>query len=168
MSGAVHVLIPKRGATLGAGYTQRERFEGDWEHPGRRTDGRQSAATFVLDCADRRKVILLCSWCRPHFNPRAHRYRRMYIPDMSGRTDGYVANGKCFACKQQTALSPGGGTAYISEETYAQVCQDPADARRRARQTWRTGTSVWAAVQSNIRRAWGSRAPSEGPARSAR
>ena len=156
MSGAVHVLIPKRGATLGAGYTRRERFEGDWLHPGRRTNGTQSAASWVGDCADRRKLILLCSWCAPKFNPRKARYRRLYASDPSGMTSGYVANGQCFGCKQNTALSPGGGTAYVSEETYSTVCLDPADARRRARAAWRTGSSVWAAVQSNIRRAWGS------------
>ncbi len=158
------VLVPAHGK-LGEGFSRRDLMDAQL-HPGRRTDGRQSAATWITTLSDLKKVILLCSWCAPKFNPRRHGYRRFYSPDHSGKTSGYITNGMCDACKTQTALSPGGGTSFISEDTYAQVCQDPADARRRARQTWRTGPSAWAAVQSAIRRAWGSRPPSEGATRS--
>ena len=154
------VAVPKHGK-LGAGFSRRERFEGDFLHPGRRTDGRQSAATWITSLSDMQKVILLCAWCAPKFNPRKHGYRRFYSPDLTGHTSGYVANGMCDACKTQTALSPGGGTSFISEATYSQACQDPADARRRARQAWRTGPSTWAAVKTSVSRAWGSRRPSD-------
>jgi hypothetical protein len=152
------LAVPKHGA-LGQGFTRSQRFEGDWLHPGRRTNGTQSAATWVTSLSDRRKVILLCGWCRPKFNARTNRYRPMFVPNLASAADPYVSNGLCAACKTQTALTPGGGRAYVSEETYAQVCVEPEDARRRARQAWRTGSSIGAAVQSFIHRAWGSRQP---------
>ena len=114
------------------------------EHPGRRTDGSQSAASWIADLTDLQKTILLCSFCRPHFNYKKNRYRRMYVADLSGHTDGYSVNGKCDACKQMTA-NCGGGAAFIHESIYDQVCQDPLDARRKARA--RAGLmSVWQAV----------------------
>jgi hypothetical protein len=129
------IAVPKYGK-LGQGFSKLE-LARDKEHPGRRTDGSQSAASWVGDLASGRKVVLLCSWCRGKFNPRKNGYRRLYTPDQSGRTSGYEANGMCDGCKQQTVLSPGGGTAYVSEETYNQVSQDPAEARRKARAKWR-------------------------------
>jgi hypothetical protein len=156
------VLIP-RGGKLGEGFTKQEQFEGTHVHPGRRTDGKQSAASWIADLTDTRKVILLCGWCRPKFNPRRHGYRKFYSPDLTGRTDGYMSNGMCDACKQQTALTPGGGTAFISEATYSQACMDPAQARRVARA--RAGmTSVW----SRITEFWGTRRPREASGRSGR
>jgi hypothetical protein len=151
------LAVPKHGA-LGQGFTRSQRFEGDALHPGRRTDGRQSAATWITELSDRRNVILLCGWCRQKFNPRANRYRPMYVPSFGAPADPYQSNGMCDACKTQTALTPGGGRAFVSEETYALVCLEPVDTRRRSRQAWRTGSTIWSAVQSNIAR-WGTRRP---------
>lgn len=160
------LALPKHGK-LGEGFTTQERVEGDSLHPGRRTDGRQSAATWITSLSDRRQVILLCGWCRPKFNPRTHRYRRMYVPSRDTVADPYQSNGMCDACKHQTADTPGGGRAYVSEETYAQVCREPADVRRQARAAWRTGSSVRTAVETFIHRTWGSRSPREGSAQGA-
>jgi hypothetical protein len=124
------VIVPKY-AKVGEGFTRRERAA-SLEHPGRRTDGSQSAAHWVTWLTDLKKIVILCSFCRSKFNPRKHGYRRMYAADLTGRTDGYVANGKCDACNQMT-VDAGGGTAYITEETYAQVNADPVEVRRQAR-----------------------------------
>ncbi len=122
------VIVPKY-AKVGQGFSRREKTQA-MEHPGRRTDGSQSAASWVADLVGAKKVIILCGFCRAKFNPRRHGYRRMYSPDHTGKTDGYMTNGMCDGCKQQT-VTTGGGTAYISEETYNQVCIDPVEARRR-------------------------------------
>jgi len=124
-------LVPKY-AKLGEGFTPREQARAN-EHPGRRTNGSQSAASWIADLTDLKKLILLCSWCRGKFNPRRHGYRKFYVPDMSGKTDGYATNGMCDACKQNTALTPGGGTAFIAESFSTTVTQDPADVRRKSR-----------------------------------
>jgi hypothetical protein len=137
------VLIPIN-AKLGEGFTERQKAEA-MQHPGRRTDGTQSAASWISDLTATRKTILLCSFCRPNFNPRRNGYRRLYIADPTGHTDGYAANGLCDACKQMT-VNCGGGTAFIHEEFYNQVCQDPVDARRRARAAAKS-MSVWRAIQ---------------------
>jgi hypothetical protein len=126
----VTVVTPKH-ARLGEGFSTAEKLKAR-EHPGRRMDGSQSAASWVADLVGAKKVIILCGFCRPKFNPRKYAYRRMYSPDYTGKTDGYMTNGMCDGCKQQT-LNTGGGTAYISEETYRMVCIDPVDARRQAR-----------------------------------
>lgn len=137
------VIVPKN-AKLGQGFTRKQQQAG-WEHPGRRTDGTQSAASWVCDLAATKKTILLCSFCRPHFNPRRNNYRRLYIADATGHTDGYAANGMCDACKQMT-VNAGGGTAFIHEELYNTVCQDPVDARRKARAAAKS-MSAWRAIQ---------------------
>jgi hypothetical protein len=157
---SVIIAVP-HGSKLGEGFSKRARFEGDALHPGRRTDGRQSAATWITTLTDTGKVILLCSWCRPKFNPRRHGYRRFFSPDTSGRTDGFVSNGMCDACKSQTALSPGGGTSFIREDYYQQVCQDPATARRNARRAW-AGPSAWDRVSTYF---MGSRGPTDAAAK---
>lgn len=131
------VLVPRYG-TLGYGFSARERVEAN-VHPGRRTDGTQSAATWVSDLAELKKVILLCSFCRGKFNPRKNGYRRMWVADPTGKTDGYSADGRCDACKQPT-VNAGGGTAYVHESTYNLVHQDPVEVRRRARLT---STTAW-------------------------
>src|SRR5688572_32665119 len=107
------VLIPLNGK-LGAGFTQRQK-EAGYEHPGRRTDGSQSAASWILDLVSLRKTVLLCSFCRTKFNPRHFNYRKMYIADPTGHTDGYAMNGMCDRCKVMT-VNAGGGTAFRSEE----------------------------------------------------
>lgn len=129
MSGVL-VAVPKHDR-LGEGFSKRERIEASF-HPGRRTDGTQSAAHWVSFLSDLKKIILLCSFCRGKFNPRRHGYRRWHVSDLTGKTDGHTANGMCDACKQQT-VNAGGGTAFIAEETYNLVNVDPADARRQAR-----------------------------------
>ena len=128
---SVLTAVPKY-AKLGEGFSGREVLA-SYEHPGRRTDGTQSAATWMTDLTSLRKVILLCTYCRAQFNPRRHGYRKFYTPDLAGATDGYMHNGRCDACKQETAMIPGGGTSFVPEETYRLVCLDPLDARRKAR-----------------------------------
>lgn len=156
------VLVP-RGAKLGEGFSRAEKLEA-LVHPGRRTDGTQSRATWLADLTDLRKAIILCAaYCAPKFNPRRHGYRKFYVPDLAGKTDGYTSNGQCDGCKQSTVLLPGGGRTFIPEETYRLVCIDPMDARREARAragiqtTWERISSMWR----------GSRAPLEGAAKGA-
>lgn len=137
------VLIPIN-AKLGKGFTERQKAE-SMVHPGRRTDGSQSAASWVADLVDTKKTILLCSYCRPHFDPRRNHYRKFYVADPTGHTDGYATNGMCDGCKVMT-VNAGGGTAFIHEEFYNQVCQDPVVARRKARAAARA-MSAWRAIQ---------------------
>ena len=107
------------------------------EHPGR---GNHTAASWMGDLSELRKIILLCSFCKPHFNPRKNHYRRLYIPDPTSTTNGYIHNGVCDGCKQRTE-NCGGGTAYVHEAQYALTCIDPLDARRQARLKWRAATT---------------------------
>jgi hypothetical protein len=146
-------VVPKH-TKLGVGFSKEE-IRDSFEHPGRRTDprrGYQSPAGWLGDLSDARKVIILCSFCRTKFNPKRNKYRKLYVPDSSGKTDGYTANGKCDACKGQTA-NIGGGTIFISEETWEQVSMDPQEARRNARAAWRQDRSFtkMAAVKADIR-----------------
>ena len=115
----------------GEGFSQKE-INRSFEHPGRRTDGSQSAASWIGDIGERKQCIILCSFCRAKFNPRKHHYRKYYVMDITGRTDGHAVNGKCDDCKQFTA-NLGGGTAFIHEAFYSQICTDPTDARRQQR-----------------------------------
>ena len=140
----MYIAIPLNHK-LGKGFTAKQKQEG-FEHPGRRTDGSQSAASWLCDLMDLQKTILLCSYCRVGFNPRKNHYRKMYIPDHSGLTDGYSVNGKCDACKKFTA-DCGGGVAFVHESLYNIVCQDPLDARRAARAKAKAQT-MWQAIQS--------------------
>lgn len=135
----VLVAVPKY-ARLGEGFSGRERLKA-LEHPGRRTDGTQSAAHWITSLLDLRKSLILCTYCRAKFNPRRHGYRKFFAPDLAGTTDGYVHNGICDNCKQHTALLPGGGTSFIPEETYRLLCIDPLDARRKARAAARSLTA---------------------------
>ena len=139
------LLAVSKYARLGEGFNRRERLKA-LEHPGRRTDGTQSAAHWITSLLDLRKAIILCTYCRVKFNPRHHRYRKFYAPDLAGKTDGYVHNGCCDNCKQQTALLPGGGTTFIPEEQYSLLCIDPLDARRKARAAARALTA-WGRIQ---------------------
>jgi len=137
------VIVPAH-ARLGQGFTMAQKAQAD-EHPGRRIDGSQSAASWVGDKSDLKQTIILCSFCRVNFNPRKNHYRRMYVADHTGMTDGYQVNGKCDACKQMT-INSGGGTAYVHEQFYNQVCQDPIVARRNARAKAKAAVS-WFRVQ---------------------
>ena len=152
------IAVPKY-ARLGEGFTRREQIDA-LEHPGRRTDGTQTAAAWLSDLIELRKLILLCTYCRPKFNPRRHRYRKFYTPALVGGVDPYMTNGRCDGCKQNTALLPGGGTAFVSEETYRSVCLDPLDARRLARAA-AGAQPAWQRIQS----LWGSRSPLDAAAR---
>ncbi len=125
------VLVPKYHR-IGEGFSRREQSQAS-EHPGRRTDGTQSAAHWVSALTELRKPVLLCTYHRPLFNPRRHHYRKFYAPDLVGKTDGYTHNGKCDHCKQDTAMLPGGGTLFVHEADYNLLCLDPLDARRKAR-----------------------------------
>lgn len=144
------VLVP-RGTKLGEGFSLREQVKA-LEHLGRRTDGTQSAAHWILNLSDLQKVIQLCGWCRPKFNPRKHGYRKFYAPDPTGITDGYQPHGlsKCDACKQMLG-NRGGGVAYIREDTYNLTCVDPLSARRaaraKARRAWMTAADVAALMR---------------------
>ena len=127
------VVVPKYHK-LGEGFSKKEKMKAR-EHGGRQTNpqkGYQSGASWVGDLADLRKAILLCSWCKSKFNPRRNRYRRNYVPDPTGVTDGYQTNGTCDVCKGQT-VNMGGGTLFIAEEHWEQVSVDPGEARR----SWR-------------------------------
>ena len=132
--------IPKKGRVLGDGYSRAEKLT---PHPGRRTaaKGYQSAVSWISDLIALRKVIILCSFCRHKFNPRRFGYRRIYVPDLTGKTDGYTVNGSCDACKQFTP-NLGGGTAYQPEELWSKTNIDPAEAKR-ARRAALGDTSIW-------------------------
>ena len=127
----LHVNIVPKYSKLGEGFSRREIAE-SFVHPGRRTDGSQSEASWITDLIDLKKVILLCAFCRVKFSHRKSHYRKLYVADWSGNTDGYMANGMCDSCKQQT-VNCGGGTAYVHESEYNKTCVDPLDARRKAR-----------------------------------
>lgn len=143
------IIVPAH-AKLGQGFTKQQVAD-SLEHPGRRTDGSQSAAHWVMNLTDLGKLIILCSFCRAKFNPRKHGYRKFYMADPSMKTDGYAANGKCDACKQPT-VNCGGGTAYVAEQTYQTVCIDPVDQRRLARQRARAASTIWAAAEKSRRK----------------
>ena len=121
------------------------------EHPGRRVNGTQSAASWIMDLVSTKKTLLFCAICASKFNPRRHGYRKMYVPDYTGKTDGYMANGRCDACKQMT-ISTGGGRAFITEETYQLTCIDPVDARRQARLKARSAATAWSFINQGSHR----------------
>lgn len=130
MSGPI-VIVSKHGGKLGEGFSKKE-INDSFEHPGRRSDGSQSAASWIVDLVSLKKTVLLCSFCRAKFNPRKFNYRKFYCADITGATDGHVVNGKCDSCKGFTA-NLGGGVAFVHEEVYPHVCQDKMAARREAR-----------------------------------
>lgn len=146
------VAVPKYGR-LGSGFTRREVAQSHI-HAGRRVDGTQTPASWLLDLADTRKMILLCAFCQSKFNPARHGYRRWYAPSHTPNTDPHQVNGKCDACK---AMVTSGGRGYISEETYSRLCREPGEARRASRAAWRRST-FWESVRQTAVRAWGQRA----------
>lgn len=143
------VIVPKYHR-LGEGFSAKEKMAG-WEHPGRRsgTRGYQSPASWICDLADLKKLIILCLFCRVKFNPRKNGYRKYYCPDATMITDGYAVNGQCDGCKQPT-INAGGGTGFIHESVYHQICIDPIDARRTARARARA-MNPWLYIQRNRR-----------------
>lgn len=112
-------------------------------HPQHNATKAQSQIGWLDSLIALKKVIILCSWCRSKFNPRKMGYRRVYVPDLTGKTDGYTVNGDCDWCKGFTA-NLGGGTAYQPEELYHLTHQDPSEARRqsRARVGWKSVVSA--------------------------
>jgi hypothetical protein len=146
-------LIPKHNK-LGEGFSKID-YLGSAEHPGRRVNalkGYQSAAGWVIGLIDLRKPVILCGYCRHKFDPKHARYRRFFCLDSTGQ-NGYVTNGQCDDCKQDTRRSPGGGTMFISEESYSQICQEPPAQRRsvRARMSF-AGQTAWGVIQQTLRR----------------
>lgn len=123
------VAVPQH-AKLGEGFSRRAQIEADAFHPGRRTNGSQSAASWLADLTDLRKLITLCGFCATKFNPKKHGYRRFYVPDHTGITDGYACSGVCDACRSRLIAT---GVAFVAEESYRLLCVDPIEERRRAR-----------------------------------
>jgi hypothetical protein len=149
MSGPV-VIAPKYHR-LGEGFSRREKAQAS-EHPGRRTDPKryQSAASWVLDLVELRKTVLLCSFCRIHFNPRKFRYRVFYAPSLtSSHVNPREVNGHCDGCKQPTA-NLGGGTCFVAEETFHLICTDPGEARQKQRAAAKS-LSAWQTIQRTRR-----------------
>jgi len=146
------IIVPKN-AKLGEGFSKKEILKAA-EHPGRQTNARrgyQSASTFINHLLGLNKPVILCSFCRPKFNPKKAKYRRFYCLDSNGQ-NGYVTNGRCDDCKEDTRRTPGGGTMFIPEETYPEICLEPHVARRsmRARLSC-AGQTAWQAIQQSIR-----------------
>jgi len=138
-------LIPKHDR-LGKGFSKNEVLKSQI-HPGRNVKAGQSAASWIVDLTSLRKPVLLCTFCRGKFDASYYNYRRYFSPDLSGKSSGFVVNGRCDACKEETANTPGGGTMFICEETYHLNCIDPSESRRRARQAWRGSQTAWAMIR---------------------
>ena len=132
----MQIFIPKHDK-LGEGFTTEEMVKAA-EHPGRQTNprrGYQSAATWIDHLVQLRRPVILCGFCRHKFDPKKHRYRRFYC--YTPGADGYKMNGRCDDCKEETIRTPGGGTMFISEESYPQLCLEPQVARRLERIKWK-------------------------------
>ncbi|MGH9876293.1 MAG: hypothetical protein ACRD5H_01530 [Nitrososphaerales archaeon] len=124
-------FIP-RGTKLGEGFSKAEKLQATEVTPQHQASKGRSRVGWINDLLALRKVIILCSFCRVKFNPRKHGYRRVFVPDASGKTDGYMVNGNCDSCTQWTP-NVGGGTAFQCEEDYLKTHIDPTTARRQAR-----------------------------------
>lgn len=144
--GGSNVFIP-RGQKLGEGYTKAERFVGQEVKPLHGGKIAQGRASWLDDLIALRKVVILCTFCRAVFKPHKVGYRRVFIPDTSGKSDGYQVNGCCDWCKNETANIPGGGTAFQPEELYKATTIDPSQARRSARAAAKS-LRTWQYLQS--------------------
>ena len=120
------------GSKLGTGFSKAEKLAGQAIHPQHNASKGQSRANWISDLVALRKVVILCSYCRAKFNPRQAGYRRVYIPDYTGKTDGYTVNGDCDSCRVFTP-NAGGGCAFQPEELYRLTSIDPQEQRRKAR-----------------------------------
>ena len=127
----MEAFIP-RGKKLGSGYSKAEKTAGLVIHPQHNASKGQSKIGWLDSLLSLKKVVILCSYCRGKFEPRRFGYRRVYVPDFTGKTDGYTVNGDCASCRTFTA-NAGGGTAFQPEELYALTHQDPVVARRQSR-----------------------------------
>ena len=144
----LQVAVP-RHQRLGEGFPRREQIEADVLHPGRRTDGTQSRASWILDLISLRKLLTLCGWCARQFNYRRHGYRRFYVNDFTGITNGYAVSGQCDGC---TTAMHATGLGFVAEEAYKLTCVDPTEQRRHARLRARHAESVWQAVNRRASR----------------
>lgn len=142
-------FIPKHGK-LGEGFSRAEKFIGHDVKPLHGGNKAQGRASWLDDLITLRKVIILCSFCRAVFNPRRCGYRRVFVPDASGKTDGYTVNGWCDWCKGETA-NLAGGTAFQPEELYKLTTIDPTAQRRQARLKAKE-LSAWQHIQQTRRR----------------
>lgn len=127
----IGTFVPKHNK-LGEGFSKAQKFLGQEVKPlhgGKKAQGR---ACWLDDLITLRKVIILCAFCRAKFNPRRFGYRRVFVPDATGKSDGYTVNGWCDWCKGETA-NLAGGTAYQPEEIYKLTTIDPVVQRRHAR-----------------------------------
>ena len=131
------IVVPKY-YKVGQGFTKQEKFEATI-HPGRSTKlkGYQSPASWICDLVDLNKPILLCNFCKVKFNHARSKYRKKYLMDITGKSSGWVSNGQCDGCKQNTALL-GGGILYMPEQEWLKFSQDPRAARRNAQRSWQT------------------------------
>lgn len=121
-----------RYSRLGEGFSKAQKFVGQEVKPlhgGKRAAG---PAGWLSDLITLRKVVILCSFCRAKFNPRRFGYRRVFVPDATGKSDGYTVNGSCDWCKGET-VNLSGGTAFQPEELYKLTTIDPTEQRRTAR-----------------------------------
>lgn len=143
------IIVPKYGGRPGEGFSKPEILKAA-EHPGRRTHparGYQSPSEWITQLLDLRKPVILCGFCRHKFDPKKANYRRFFCLDSNG-ANGYTTNGRCDDCKEETRRTPGQGTMFISEESYAGVCQEPQVARRSVRaRVSMAGQSAWTFIQ---------------------
>jgi hypothetical protein len=95
-------------------WTKAERLKA-YEHPGRKHG--KPHGSFVIDLADLRKAVLLCSACASKFDYKRHRFRL--------ETEFRYNLGNCDACKVFDSYC----SMYIAEETYVTV-RSTADERR--------------------------------------
>jgi len=146
---AAYIAVPKQGKRLGEGFSKAAKLQA-LEWPGRQTQparGYQTPVSYLSDLLALRRVIILCQVCAPRFAKECQHqhYRKVFIPDFTGRTDGYTVNGRCDSCTQETAIV-GGGRAYQPEEEYLKTHIDPSQARRAARATAKA-LGTWQFVQ---------------------
>jgi hypothetical protein len=134
---------------LGEGFSKQEKLKAE-EHPGRNKNikGYQSPASWVMDLADLKKLILLCRDCRLKFNHRKNHYRVFYMRDDTGKTSGYETNGQCDSCKDQTA-NRGGGTSFVHESEYSKICLEPRMRSRMGRAAY-YAKSAWYHLKNNF------------------
>ena len=147
----VEFLIPKH-KKLGEGFTRGDHMKAQ-EHPGRQTNprhGYQAPVAWLSDLLSLRKIIILCRNCQRHFDAGRFQYRVVFVPDETGKTDGYTVNGKCDWCTQETVMV-GGGKAFQPEEFYKATHMEPAEARRASRAR-AMSKRAWDAVQSEMAR----------------
>ena len=147
----VEFVIPKH-EKLGRGFSRAAQIQAQ-EHPGRQTNpshGYQTPVAWLSDLLSLRRILILCTNCERHFDAGRFQYRVVYVPDWTGKTDGYTVNGKCDWCAQETT-DVGGGKAFQPEEFYKATHMEPAEARRASRAR-AMSKRAWDAVQSEVSR----------------